>query len=189
MPDINLIFELHKRLALNKQTLDIVWNHCQIVSSIADQLIANLKSKGIGVDEDLSLVGALIHDIGVYSCFDKDNQLMRPYIEHGVLGEAVLLKENFPSEVARFASHHTGVGISKEDIAREHLPLPVEDFLPDSLEEELVCFADKFHSKDSGFNTYEKIVQDLRQFGDDKVLRLDELKEKFGLPELSAFKK
>jgi uncharacterized protein len=59
----------------------------------------------------------MLHDIGVRPLFGADGKL-RPgadYITHGIEGEAILKKEVFPRAICRFASHHTGVGLSSKD--------------------------------------------------------------------------
>jgi uncharacterized protein len=45
------------------------------------------------------------------------------------------------------AERHTGTGISYEQIIREQLPIPLQDYTPQTLEERLICYADKFYSK------------------------------------------
>ena len=54
--------------------------------------------------------------------------------------------EGFPRH-ARVCERHTGAGISKEEIIVKKIPIPVQDYFPETLEEELVCYADKFYSK------------------------------------------
>lgn len=184
LPNYDELLNLHQDLSNSRKSFVIVWKHCNIVRDLSLQIADNLKKKGIKVDRDLLEVGALIHDIGAYSCFDTKQEPIKPYIQHGILGEQVLLDQGLPMELARFASHHTGVGITKKDIEQQNLPLPKKDFIPETLEEEIVCFADKFHSKSSNFHGFEEIVTDLSQYGPDKVKRLKKFKEKFGIPEL-----
>ena len=45
------------------------------------------------------------------------------------------------------ASHHTGVGLTAEQILHRKLPLPAVDLLAETVEEELVMYADAFHTK------------------------------------------
>lgn len=61
-------------------------------------------------------------------------------------GEAILKSEGFPEKLWRFASHHTGVGLTR-DVINQKLPLPEADYLVETDEELLVMYADKFHSK------------------------------------------
>jgi uncharacterized protein len=71
---------------------------------------------------------------------------------------------------------HVGVGLSAEEIRCNRLPLPVRDMLPVSIEERLVCYADKFFSKNENERPPEekpidRIVDSLRPHGADKVAR------------------
>jgi uncharacterized protein len=176
---------LHKKYAPSDLVFDVVFVHCQIVKDIAEQLIAK---SGLSVDADLVRTGCLLHDIGVYPLFDADNHKLagRAYLTHGIEGESILKAEGMPRELWRIASHHTGVGLTADDISNGNLPLPVEDYFAETIEEELIMYADKFHSKTTPpyFNSFEWYKQDIAQFGEDKVRKFEAMAEKFGLPDL-----
>ncbi len=164
---------------------DLVFTHCQILRDIAAQLIA----KGtFRVDAELVYVGCMIHDIGVYPLFGADGKLLADadYITHGIKGEAILQNEGFPETIWRFASHHTGVGLSKKDIVDQKLPLPLEDYLAETDEELLIMYADKFHSKTAPpcFTSFEWYKQYVSRFGADKVIKFEQMAQKFGIPDL-----
>jgi uncharacterized protein len=176
---------LHKKYAPSDEVYDLVFIHCQIIHDIAEQLIAK---NGLNVDTELVRIGCLLHDIGVHPLFGEDGKL-RPgvnYITHGTEGEAILKAEGFPEAIWRFCSHHTGVGLSKQDIVTQELPLPAADYLADTDEELLIMYADKFHSKTTPpyFNSFEWYRQDIARFGSDKVRKFEEMAEKFGVPDL-----
>jgi uncharacterized protein len=75
------------------------------------------------------------------------------------------------------------VGLSVEDVRRQRLPLPQRDMLPRSIEEQLVCYADKFFSKNglhpSREKKVERIFEQLAHYGPDKVLRFRQWVEVF----------
>lgn len=79
---------------------------------------------------------------------------------------------------------HTGVGLSIEDIEGRKLPIPKRDMQPISIEEQIICFADKFYSKrvDSLLKekSLEEVRNDLKKFGDDNVGKFNGWVEKFG---------
>ena len=54
---------------------------------------------------------------------------------------------------------------------RQQLPLPAEDLIPVSMEEQLVCYADKFFSKSAPDRvmTVEQVAQSLEKFGHEGV--------------------
>src|SRR5213078_3810287 len=103
-----------------------------------------------------------------------------------VLGHELLASLGFPVEICRFASCHTGVGITRDDVVRQSLPIPVADYLPRTPEEELVMYADKFHSKRRPpvFLSGETYAAEVGRFGADKVLRFGALREWYGDPSL-----
>ncbi len=139
------------------------------------------------LDPDLKFIeeAAMLHDIGIFltdapliDCFGN-----KPYICHGYLGREILEKEGF-SRHALVCERHVGVGLSIQDIEKQKLPIPKRDMLPISVEEEIICFADKFFSKSAKDLTKEKNINEIRKeqlrFGKDKVKRFDDWLEKFG---------
>jgi uncharacterized protein len=87
----------------------------------------------------------------------------------------------------RFASHHTGTGISKDEIIARNLPLPHQDYFAETPEEELVMYADKFHSKKEPpvFNSHELYSDYVTRFGEEPCARFAALTAKFGKPDLA----
>ena len=92
--------------------------------------------------------GAMLHDIGIFLthapgiyCYGT-----APYLMHGYLGAQLMRKEGL-EDVARVCERHTGTGLTAENIREQGLPLPERDFRPETLEEQLICYADKFYSK------------------------------------------
>lgn len=179
------ITALHKKYAPSDIVFDLVFTHSRIVYDLCRQLLEN----GIDVNTDLVLHGALLHDIGVYPLFSADGKLKEGvnYITHGIEGERILKDEGFPEAMWRLASHHTGVGLTKQDVIGQKLPLPIEDYLAESDEELLIMYADKFHSKTTPpyFNSFEWYKHDVSKFGTDKIERFDAMAAKFGKPDLA----
>ena len=106
------------------------------------------------IDERLVVIGGLLHDIGTYRVLKHDGSDGEPlkfsgkrYILHGLLGYEYLLEQGVDEEIAQFARNHTGVGLRREDVERQGLPLPPDDYVPMNLEQETVMVADKYHSK------------------------------------------
>ena len=99
-------------------------------------------------DQQFILEAAMLHDIGIFRCNAPSIHChgTEPYICHGRIGAMILREEGYPRH-ARVCERHTGAGLTQTDIESRHLPLPVQDFLPETLEEKLICYADKFYSK------------------------------------------
>jgi uncharacterized protein len=186
IPTDKEILVLHEKHAPTPEALDLVYTHCVIVCAIAEELHAR---SGADVDIDLVRAGSLLHDIGVYQLYDDAGQLDHEnYIRHGVLGHELLLEEGFSEGICRFASCHTGVGLSREDVIRQGLPLPPADYLAETGEERLLMYADKFHSKTTTpvFLTAGAYASGLWRFGDDKVTEFDAMTGVFGEPDLTV---
>jgi hypothetical protein len=48
---------------------------------------------------------------------------------------------------ALICERHVGAGISADEICSRRLPLPNRNMLPVTIEEQIICYADKFFSK------------------------------------------
>jgi uncharacterized protein len=117
---------------------------------VADRCLAICKKHPeLPVETQFVEEAAMLHDIGIrwcnapsIHCFGEE-----PYLRHGQIGAELLRKEGFERH-ARVCERHTGTGITREQIVRQGLPLPLDgDYVPETLEEQLVCYADKFFSK------------------------------------------
>jgi len=102
----------------------------------------------LGADRGFVEEAAMLHDIGIFltdaepiHCFGKYH-----YLCHGYLGADLLRNEGLPRH-ALVAERHTGTGLTLKQILERNLPLPHRDMVPVSIEEKIVCFADKFFSK------------------------------------------
>ncbi|TDD76801.1 HD domain-containing protein [Actinomadura darangshiensis] len=186
IPGDGEIRALHEKYAPGSEAFEVVWTHCVIVCEIAEQI---MDRTGLGVDADLVRAGCLLHDIGVYRLYGTSGEIdHKGYVRHGVLGHAILQDEGFPEEICRFCSHHTGVGLTRGDVERQGLPLPVADYLAESGEERLVMYADKFHSKTDPptFVSADSYAVNVRRYGEDKVAVFEAMRASFGEPELAA---
>lgn len=158
----------------NSELYKILTDHC---FSVTEKALAIAQDHPeMELDKDFIYEAGMIHDIGIIftdapniKCFGK-----KPYICHGYLGSDLMKKEGFPKH-ALVCERHTGVGLSKKEIEDNHLPLPHRDMIPVSLEEQLICFADKFFSKtnlDKEKDT-EKIRKGLSEYGERNVQIFD----------------
>lgn len=100
------------------------------------------------------VIGGLLHDIGTYFLLKQDGSDGGPlkfdgpnYVRHGLKGYEYLLNEGVDESIAQFARNHTGVGLTKEAVESQGLPLPPADYVPMNLEQEVVMVADKYNSK------------------------------------------
>lgn len=136
----------------------------------------------LGLDRNFLEEAAMLHDIGIRWChapgiFCEGSE---PYICHGQIGGKILREEGMERH-ARVCERHTGTGLTREQIVRQQLPLPAEDFVPETLEEQLICYADKFYSKSHPDRelTIEQAAHSLEKFGQEGVDKFLEWSKKF----------
>ena len=126
---------------------------------------------------------AMLHDIGIFltNATDIDCRGTEHYICHGILGAELLRKEGFDEAIARVAERHTGAGLTIDDIDRQQLPLPRKDYLPETMLEKLICYADKFFSKSGTMQekTLDKVRASMARHSPESLTRFDELHEMF----------
>jgi len=191
IPTDDEILGLHEKHAPTAKALDLVHTHCLIVCGIVEQLHSRLGAhQAIHIDIDLARAGALLHDVGVYRLYDKAGNLDGAnYIRHGILGYELLQQEGLPEAICRFASHHTGVGLTRADVIAQRLPLPPADYQAETGEERLVMYADKFHSKKTPpvLLTASAYAARVRRFGAGKVAAFQSMRAAFGEPDLEPF--
>lgn len=145
--------------------------------SVADKALAIAEAHPeLPIDKQFVEEAAMLHDIGIFRtnapsiyCFGAE-----PYICHGTIGAQLMRKEGFPQH-ALVCERHTGSGLSLLEIERQNLPVPHHDMLPLSLEEKLICYADKFFSKThlEREKTVEQARNSLLKFGEEGIARFD----------------
>lgn len=119
---------------------------------------------------------AMLHDLGI---FLTDAPRIHchgdaPYLCHGYLG-AELLRSLGYERHARVCERHTGTGLLKEQIAANGWELPLVDFIPETLEEQLICFADKFYSKTKFLHesrTLDQVVESMQKISEESAEKI-----------------
>ena len=160
------------------------------------------KHPELGMDRAFVELAAMSHDIGVVECDAPGIHChgWRHYIQHGLAG-AEMLRKNPPGSLlkgmeaadaalverlARVCQRHTGAGITRSEVVAQGLPLPLPDdgsepYMPETLEEKLVCYADKFFSKSKPDR--EKAVgeaeRSLAKFGEEGLVRFRQWEKMF----------
>ena len=171
------------------ETLSILQKYYDTSSLVYNILVEHSRSvtqKAVGIarlhpewNVDISFIeqAGMLHDIGIFltqapsiGCFGEHH-----YIEHGYLGADLIRAEGYPRH-ALVCERHTGVGLSEREIIEKNLPLPHRDLIPISLEEQIICFADKFFSKSHNNKEFsiEEVRSSLSKFGNNVLNRFDE---------------
>ena len=148
---------------------DLFMHHAEAVTTRALRVAANISH----LSPDLTFIAqaAMLHDIGIV--FTRSKKIGcrgdAPYIRHGVLGRDLLDEKGYHRH-GLVCERHVGVGISQADIQDQHLPLPLRDMLPESIEEQIICYADKFYSKNKNNRpkSVAAVLKTLSKYGPDK---------------------
>ncbi len=152
---------------------------------LCDRLIAGMHP----VDEDFVWEAAMLHDIGMFKtnapsifCYGTE-----PYICHGVIGRQ-LLEGMGLFRHALVCERHTGAGLAAQEIIDQGLPLPHRDMIPLSLEEKVVCYADKFYSKShvAPAKPIDVVRKQLSKFGPGTMQRFEAMAQLLGEPDYDA---
>ena len=137
---------LKETFGAGTRRLDIVRRHGEQVAARALKIAADLDDASI--DAEFLYTAAMLHDIGIVKTAapQLDCHGDQPYIRHGIIGRQMLDDHGLPRH-ALVCERHVGVGITTTEIREHGLPLPLRDMRPVSIEEALICYADKFFSK------------------------------------------
>ncbi|MCE7984936.1 MAG: HD domain-containing protein [Caldilinea sp. CFX5] len=173
---------IHKYIPPDSPTYPIYLIHCQLVANKALTIAKNLRlseKKQTFIEE-----AAMLHDIGIIRTNTPDIFCYGdlPYLCHLSEGRAILEAEGLPRH-ALVAETHVGVGLTKEQIQEQGLPLPHRDMKPTTIEEEIISFADLFYSKNSEKLWREKPLKKVRENiakrGKDQLAILDDWIKRF----------
>lgn len=158
--------------------------HSAQVARLAEEVAERIAQQQ-AIDQVFVSEAAWLHDIGIFMTQAPKIGCVgdAPYLAHGVLGAKLLRDEGLPRH-AGVCERHVGVGISVADIREQQLPLPERDMTPQTIEEEIVAYADLFFSKNRDLNQgarpADKVRGKLARFGAHKVAIFDAWHNKFG---------
>ncbi len=160
---------------------DIYMRHCR---SVADKALSIARRLSLPLPEEEIEAAAMLHDIGI--CLtDAPGIECRgtlPYLAHGYAGADLLRSDGAPETYARVAERHTGTGLTTDEISAAGLPLPGgRSYMPETLLERLVCYADKFYSKsgDMAEKNLDRVRASIAKFGPASASRFEALHRDF----------
>ncbi len=126
LPNSDFAFDLLKKLKVPYN----VRRHSLKVAEKALELAERIKLRE--VDMDLIEIGGLLHDIG---------RCKTHGFNHALIGAKIIRERGLSERLAKICETHILGGLDKEDAKR--VGLPEKDFLPQTLEEKIICLADK----------------------------------------------
>ena len=113
-----------------------VVNHCKAVADLALETASVLEMRGFKIDFALVEAGALLHDIGRSKTHS---------VHHAVVGAEIAESAGLPDSVVAIIKRHVGGGITASEA--EELGWPKDIYVPVTLEEKVVAYADKLIEK------------------------------------------
>lgn len=166
---------------LDNELKNIYNIHAEKVTSLALEMAA--RHPELNIDSSFVKEAAMLHDLGIFLtdapriyCYGTES-----YLCHGYLG-AELLRSMGYERHARVCERHTGTGLTKEQIIENGWNLPVKDFVPETIEEQLICFADKFYSKTKFLEnkrTIEQVIASVEKISEESVEKVCRWAEMF----------
>lgn len=182
---MNPLFLIEKYYTPGSSLYKILVDHSRQVTQKSLEIARNLAH----LEPDFEFIekAAMLHDIGIFmtraesiGCTGK-----HPYISHGYLGRKLLDEHGFDPGFGLVAERHTGAGITLDNILQKKLPLPHRDMVPVTLEEKIICCADKFFSKNPKHRdktmTPQLILKELEKINKDHARRFAEWIEELNL--------
>ncbi|MBE6317900.1 MAG: HDIG domain-containing protein [Bacteroidales bacterium] len=150
---------------------------------VADKAFEIACRCNLNIPLDMVEAAAMLHDIGIFltNAPDINCHGSEHYICHGILGADLLRREGVDEAIARVAERHTGAGLTIDDIERQQLPLPRKDYLPETILEKLICYADKFYSKNGAMQekSLDKVRASMVRHSLESLSRFNELHNMF----------
>ena len=179
---------IRKYYSSNPVAWKILLDHSRLVTRRALKIARHLFSQGESVDLKFVAEAAMLHDIGMIQtdtpelgCHGRGS-----YLQHGLRGKEILEQEGLFKH-ARVCERHIGVGLTVEEIIQQQLPLPARDMCPETLEEQIISYADLFYSKGNKNRQGKKLPKEVRdkleEYGKGKISIFDQWLERFE-PEL-----
>jgi uncharacterized protein len=124
------------------------------------------KEEGLKVDLELVEIGALLHDIG---------RSKTHTVQHAIVGADISKAAGLPEPVISIIKRHVGGGITTSEA--EKLGWPKDVYVPKTLEEKIVSYADKLveNSKRVPIEiAIEKLAREQKRDAAERVRKLHE---------------
>ena len=153
IPDREFVLDLLRRLKIPLS----VRRHSEKVADKALEIAEKITKAN--VDKKLIEIGALLHDVG---------RTKTHGFRHALIGGKILRERGFSIKLARICETHILGGLDKEDAKR--VGLPEKDYLPKTLEEKIICLADKQMAGTREVTIKERFDRWFQKYGRSRIL-------------------
>jgi uncharacterized protein len=134
-----------------------VRKHSIAVAKKAVEIASKIKKAEVNIE--LVEIGALLHDIGRSKTHG---------FKHSLIGGKLLRNKGYPNELALICERHILGGLDAEDA--ESVGLPKKDYLPETLEERIVCLADKHFAGHREVTIEQRFNRWFKKYGRSRIL-------------------
>jgi len=153
LPDREFVLDLLKTLKIPLS----IRRHSEKVADKAIEIAGKIKKTQ--VDMNLVEIGALLHDIG---------RTKTHGFKHALIGGKIIRQRGFSEKLARICETHILGGLDKEDAKR--FRLPIKNYIPTTLEEKIICLADKHMAGTREVSIQERFNRWFHKYGRSKIL-------------------
>ena len=153
LPDRDYAIDLLRSLKIQHS----VRRHSEKVADKAVEISEKITK--IKVDRNLIEIGGLLHDIG---------RAKTHGFKHALIGGKILRERGVPEELAKICETHILGGLDIEDARR--FGLPEKDYLPVTIEEKIICLADKLMAGTKEVTIEERFDRWFYKYGKSKIL-------------------
>jgi len=153
LPNSDFAFDLLKKLKVPYN----VRRHSLKVAEKALELAEKIKLRA--VDMDLIEIGGLLHDIG---------RCKTHGFNHALIGAKLIRERGLSERLAKICETHILGGLDKEDA--KQVGLPERDFLPQTLEEKIICLADKHIAGTKEVSIEQRFEKWFNKYGKTQIL-------------------
>jgi len=153
LPSRELAFDLLKKMKVPYHVRRHSLKVAEKALAIAEKITK------VKVDLNLIEIGALLHDIGRSKTHG---------FKHALIGGKILRERGFPEELAKICETHILGGLDKEDA--KVVGLPEREFLPNSIEEKIICLADKHMAGTREVSIEQRFRKWFLKYGKTKIL-------------------
>lgn len=153
LPNSDFAFDLLKKLKVPYN----VRRHSLKVAEKAIELAEKIKLRE--VDMDLIEIGSLLHDIG---------RCKTHGFNHALIGAKLIRERGLSERLAKICETHILGGLDKEDA--KQVGLPERDFLPQTIEEKIICLADKHIAGTKEVSIEQRFEKWFNKYGKTQIL-------------------
>ena len=153
LPDREFALDLLEKLKIQPS----IKQHSEKVAEKAIEIAKKIKK--VKLDMNIIEIGAILHDIG---------RTKTHGFNHALVGGEILKQRGLSYKLVRICETHILGGLDREDCLK--IGLPEQDFLPLTIEEKVICLADKYIAGTKEVTIEERFNRWFQKYGKSEIL-------------------